>query len=165
MYFLPVSLALFFVLLFLIPVLFVIAPAVAFAKLGLNPITGYLFFFLCLIGGGINIPLIRNRHETIPSVDEETAQLLRFFGIKIPRISEQIIAVNVGGAILPGLLCIYLLTLAPFAKTIIATLITSSIAYMVSRPVRGIGIVIPTFIPPVAAAATAVIMAMIAHQR
>jgi hypothetical protein len=37
MLFLPISLALFLLFLLLIPVLFVLAPAVAFAKLGLNP--------------------------------------------------------------------------------------------------------------------------------
>lgn len=158
MYFLPVSLALFLILLLLIPVLFVMAPALAFAKLGLNPISGYLFFFLCLIGGGVNIPIKREEAPS-PAMDEEAALFLRSFGFRIPSVSERIIAINVGGAILPGILCLYLLSIAPLAKTLIATAITSAIAYKVSRPVKGIGIIMPTFVPPVVAAAAAILIA------
>jgi uncharacterized membrane protein len=159
MYFLPVSLALFLILLLLIPVLFVMAPAVAFSKLGLNPISGYLFFILCLIGGGINIPIKRERVPSELAMDGETREFLRFFGVKVPEVSDRILAINLGGAILPGALCLYLLSMAPLAETFLATVVTSAVSYKVSRPVRGIGIVMPTFVPPVVAAAAAVLIA------
>jgi uncharacterized membrane protein len=66
MWFLPISLALFLLFLLLIPVLFALAPAVAFAKLGLNSFLGYAFVFLCFLGGSINIPISR---EELPSYE------------------------------------------------------------------------------------------------
>ncbi|MBM4128577.1 MAG: DUF1614 domain-containing protein, partial [Nitrospira sp.] len=63
------------------------------------------------------------------------------------------------GAILPVLLCIYLLTFASIKATIFATTITTASSYLLSKPVRGVGIVMPAFIPPIIAALAALIFA------
>jgi uncharacterized membrane protein len=158
MYFLPISLALFVLFILLIPVLIVMAPAMAFAKLGLNPVCGYAFFILCLLGSGINIPVHRRQiNYTIP-VDELTVMFHRFMGIRLPAYREQVIAVNLGGAILPIALSLYLLRYVPLPLVLSATLITTTAAYLLSKPVRGVGVVMPAFVPPLIAALTAVIL-------
>lgn len=158
MYFLPISLALFLLFLLLIPLLLILMPAVAFAKMGLSPFAGLLFYFLCLLGSTINIPVYR---EPLPhgEVDELTAVFQQFFRIKIPAVREKVIAINLGGAILPLLLCIYLLTFANIKATMLATTITTVASYALSKPVRGVGIVMPAFIPPIVAALAALIFA------
>ncbi len=158
MFFLPVSIALFLLFLILIPILFALAPAVAFAKMGLNPALGYAFFVLCLLGGGVNIPVHREEVYYQEPLDELSAFMSRFFGIRVPVTHEKVIAVNLGGAVLPGLLSLYLLRLVPFGSVVAATAVTTAASYALSRPVKGIGVVMPAFIPPIIAAATAVLV-------
>ena len=159
MWFLPISLALFLLFLLLIPVLFALAPAVAFGKLGLNPFLGYAFFFLCLLGGNINIPIYREESPSHEPVDNLWAHFHTYLGIRLPAIRERIIAINFGGAILPGLLCLYLVPAVPVTRTVLATAVTTVAAYLLSRPVKGIGIVMPAFVPPIIAAITALVIA------
>jgi len=159
MYFLPISLALFLLFILLIPVLIILAPAVAFAKLGLPPILGYLFFILCLVGGGMNIPIYREEiHEPIV-VDEATEMFHRFFGFRLPRVTQRILAINVGGAILPGMLCLYILSFVPVEQVILPLIRTTIVAYGLSRPVQGVGITMPAFVPPIIAAFSALLFA------
>jgi uncharacterized membrane protein len=155
MLFLPISLALFLLFLILIPLLFVLAPAVAFEKLGLDPFMGYAFFFLCLLGGGINLPVYRQKVTHPMPLDDMAMLLYRYFGVKIPVVDERVIAVNLGGAVLPGTLSFYLLKFVPFAEAAAATAVTATAAYLLSRPVKGVGIVMPPFVPPIIAAVTA----------
>jgi uncharacterized membrane protein len=160
MYFLPISLAIFLLFLLLIPFLIFMLPAVAFAKLGLSPFAGFIFFFLCLWGSMINIPIYRKELDYYYDEDERVIEVFnRFFGIRIPPVHEKVIALNLGGAILPGLLSIYLFTKVNPAPVIMATIITTTFSYFLSKPVKGVGIVIPAFIPPIIAATAALILA------
>lgn len=160
MYFLPISLAIFLIFLLLIPFLIFILPAVAFSKLGLSPFAGLIFFMLCLAGSTINVPVYRKEFDYYEQQPDEMSLFFnRFFGIKIPEVREKTIAVNLGGAILPGLLCIYLFTRVNPEAAILATAVTTVFSYYLSRPIKGIGIVIPAFIPPIIAAIAALIFA------
>jgi len=158
-YFLPISIAIFLIFLLLIPFLIFMLPAVAFSKLGLSPLAGLLFFMLCLIGSSMNIPVYRKELDYYEEPDQSAVLLNRFFGIKIPEIKERIIAINVGGAILPGLLCLYLLPRVNLSSAMLATAITTMFSFYLSKPVKGIGIVIPAFIPPIIAAIAALVFA------
>jgi uncharacterized membrane protein len=158
MWFLPVSIALFLLFLILIPVLLALAPALAFAKLGLNPVLGYLFFIVCLVGSGVNIPVSRQQVQYQPE-DESVYMLHRYFGIRVPRFTERIIAVNLGGAVLPGVLSLYLLSRAPLEAVAVATAVMTAAAYALSKPVKGIGVVMPPFVPPIIAAVVAIVIA------
>ena len=113
-----------------------------------------LFFSLCLIGGIINIPVSRR-----PIILEE-GPIFRFpfFFYYPPRVREQVIALNLGGAILPGLFSLYLLTRAPLLSTLMATVVVAAVAKGLARPVPGVGIVLPAFIPPLVAAAAALLL-------
>ena len=71
-----------------------------------------------------------------------------------------ILAVNVGGAIIPVLLSIYLLFKNEFwVRGFIATAIIAAIMNWLATPVPGVGIAVPMFIPPVVTAIVAVLMA------
>jgi len=159
MYFLPISLAIFLIFLLLIPFLLIILPAVAFSKLGLSHLGGLAFYFFCLMGSLINIPVYHKEMEHNEEVDEITDIFSRFFGISVPVVHERIIALNLGGAILPGLLCIYLPTKVSLSPAIMATAVTTIFSYLLSKPVKGVGIIIPAFIPPIIAAVAALIFA------
>ncbi len=159
MYFLPISLAIFLVFLLLTPFLFFIIPAVAFSKLGFSPFTGLAFFFFCLAGSLINLPVHKSKLQYYKEPDDMTRMFNRFLGIRVPVFQQQIIALNIGGAVLPGLLCLSLLQDVDSNAVIPATLITTAFSYYLSKPVQGVGIVIPAFIPPIIAAVAALLLA------
>ena len=78
----------------------------------------------------------------------------------IPFTGRTLIAVNVGGAIIPITFSLYLLTrfgLNLFEVLITVTLVTL-ISYRFSRPLPGLGIGMPIFIAPLAAALLALII-------
>jgi uncharacterized membrane protein len=107
----------------------------------------------------INIPVYREEMDYYEETDSFTELFSRFFGIQIPAVHERIIALNVGGAILPGFLCLYLLLRVDIQPVIMATAVTTLFSYFLSKPVKGVGIVIPAFIPPIIAAITALLFA------
>lgn len=160
MYFLPISIAIFLLFLILIPFIIFMLPAVTFAKLGLNPFAGLVFFWLSLMGSLINIPVYRRELGYYEEPDDMSMLFNRFFGLRVPAMPhQQVIAVNVGGAILPAFLSLYLLPMVDSGAVILATLLTTICSYSLSKPVKGVGIVIPAFIPPIIAAIAALIFA------
>jgi uncharacterized membrane protein len=79
------------------------------------------------------------------------------------RPAEVILAINVGGAIVPTLLSIYLLsTNGLWGGGLIATfciaVCIAMICHGLAAPVRGVGIGLPIFVPPLAAAFVAAII-------
>jgi len=65
--------------------------------------------------------------------------------------TRQVIAVNLGGCIIPLLLCLYLLPRAPATPVIFATIIITAVCFKLSKVVPGAGIRIPALIPPLLA--------------
>lgn len=158
MFFLPVSIILIILFILLLPFLLFLLQlgiiSIAFSNLGLSTGTGILFFLLCLIGSGINIPVYRRYVGDSGAFPPYVARMLGFPA----GISEQIIAINVGGAILPVLLSLYLLRFVPFNIFLISTLIVTVVTYVIARPVKGIGITMPALIPPLVSALVAFLL-------
>lgn len=152
----PLIWILFLILLFpfLIFVFFIQAATFSFAKLGLSPQMAVFVFSLSLIGSVINIPISRKKFI----VHDEEEIFFPFLFYYPPRVREQIIAVNVGGAIIPVLFSIYLMQRTPLIPTIIATIIVTAVAKALAKPVPGVGISLPAFIPPLVAAAAAILL-------
>ncbi len=136
---------------------------IAFANVGFTPLTIMLLLATSLLGSAINIPLWKVK-TTVPMVKEE---YVSFLGVtyRIPRVeygqAVTTIAVNVGGALIPAAVSVYLLVQADLntilyslVGVVAVTLVTSAVA----RPVNGVGIVTPALIPPVAAAAVALVL-------
>ena len=72
---------------------------------------------------------------------------------------EVILAVNVGGAIIPTIPSIYLLSKnGLWGRGLIATLCIAAMCHGLAVPVRGVGIGLPIFVPPLAAAFVAAII-------
>lgn len=121
--------------------------------MGISANMAMLVIFLSLLGSAINIPLVTRAADSI--VPEMRS--FNYLGFPQPT-GEQVIAINVGGAIIPLLICLYLLRKAPLGKTIIAILISSLIVYKLARPVPMVGVTVPVFIPPLVATTLALIL-------
>lgn len=120
---------------------------ISFVKLGIPPWAVLLLFGLCLVGSLINIP-VWHELSGIPSA----------FHLQPAEVPGLIIAVNVGGCVIPSLVAIYALRKAPLLKTAIAIALMTGLSYWLAKPVAGVGITIPFFIPPLASAAIALIL-------
>jgi uncharacterized membrane protein len=136
---------------------------VAFSNIGFTPVVILLILVGTLLGSAINIPVWRVK-TTIPMIREE---YVTSFGMtyRIPRMeygqTVTKIAVNVGGALIPTSVSIYLLANAPPSMilcSIVGVAVVALVTRFVARPVKGVGIVTPAFIPPIAAAAAALIL-------
>lgn len=125
-------------------------------KLGVTPQGAVLLFTAVLLGSIINIPVSKKRIEVL----EPTPFNHPFLFYRPPRVREQVIAVNVGGCIVPTVFSIYLLaTTAPILPSVFATIIVALVCHRMARLVPGVGIKIPALIPPILAAVLALIMA------
>ena len=147
----------FVVLPLLVVLLQVQAVSLAFANLGLSPTLVIIIFYLSLIGSFVNIPVSRRK------VRIEGKSLLPLpFPFSLfrypPRVKEQVLAINVGGAVIPVLLALYVLPNAPLAKVLVATATVSVVCFALARPREGVGITIPALIPPIIAALLAYLL-------
>jgi uncharacterized membrane protein len=71
-----------------------------------------------------------------------------------------IVAVNVGGALVPTVLSLYLLVKRRlYGPGLLAVAVVAVVVHAMAYPVRGVGISVPVFIPPLVAATTAVLLA------
>lgn len=136
--------------------LFIGVAEVAFQQIGFTRLEFALILMCTLLGSYINIPVTKVR-TTLPSIDVEEVKVF-WVTYRIPKFTiEEVytqVAVNVGGAIIPVFVSVYLilkhLTLAPYF--ILPTLFTAVFIHMVARKVKGVGIVTPALLPPVTAA-------------
>ncbi len=141
---------------FLLMLLFYNVAAFSFARLGLSPYAAFLFLTACVLGSLINIPLTRRR---VVSRERRALPIPFLFFYYPPVVQEQVICLNVGGAGLPVLFSLYLLFVrVPLEPTLIAMLLVAFVAKLMARPQPGVGIVMPAFIPPLVAAAAALLM-------
>lgn len=131
----------------------------AFERIGIPPEYLFSLLFLCIVGSMINIPLRRIQLED--EIDEwDTVSFfgMRFRPPRIKRQNEMVLAVNVGGAVIPAILSLYLLLNSPHPiRMLMALAAVTFVTYKVARPVPGVGMAIPWLIPPVAAALAAMI--------
>jgi uncharacterized membrane protein len=135
---------------------------VAFKKLGLGTIGTLLLLSSCFIGSYINIPITRIQARQ-PII---RMKYVKVFGISyhVPTIemgvNEVLITINVGGAIIPLAASIFLISREPQSlfSTLLATLFVAIIVKHVSQPVRGVGIVSPSLVPPLLAAFSAILL-------
>ena len=133
--------------------------ALSFARLGLSPFGAFVLFALSLLGSGVNIPVWRERVRVEPPPVMPLPFFFLFPLVEPPRVAERVLAVNVGGAVIPALFSLYLLGRVPWVPAVAAVVLVAAVAKALARPVPGRGIVLPAFIPPLAAAVIALLVA------
>jgi uncharacterized membrane protein len=132
----------------------------AYAKLGLSSGAALLVLLASLIGSYFNIPLTE-----LPEREVRSGQIIEFFGMRyvVPVVTEwprTVIAVNIGGAVIPTLLSLYLVMKNEiWSSAAIATGVVTVACYLLAQSVPGVGIAIPSLVPPVIAATTALLVA------
>ena len=158
-------LLLFLVLLAMLPFVFGQLFTAALIKLKLEPTTALLVVIGIFMGSPINIPVKR-----IPRTESVVANPLAVFGLPgwwpmFQRVRQDtVIAVNVGGCLIPVALAVYetahLMATGwqPLFGLLFAIFINAVMCYWMAKPIEGIGIAMPGLFPPLLAAMSALLL-------
>jgi uncharacterized membrane protein len=131
----------------------------AYETIGVSRRYVFGLLLLSLIGSYINIPLAELPEERIVK-----DRIVSFFGVQyvVPLVKEwprTILAVNVGGAVIPTVLSLYLLARNRlFITGLIGVAVVATVVHWLAYPVRGVGIATPTFAPPITAAVVGIVL-------
>jgi uncharacterized membrane protein len=157
----------FFVLAFLFILVEIHVINYAFVSLGLPPELAFTALLVSLVGSYINIPITR-----VAAGQPHPAEIVRSFGVRyrVPTryvTGSTILAVNVGGAVVPVLISIYLLMQMPaiVVPALIGVAIVTAIVHRFAMPVPGMGIATPMLIPPIVAALCGYFLGSSEHHR
>jgi uncharacterized membrane protein len=131
----------------------------AYMRLGIGPGAALLLLFGSLIGSYFNIPI-----AVLPETHVRSNEVVDFFGMRyiVPLVAQwpgTVLAVNIGGAVIPTLMSAYLVI--RYQLWLRATLAVIAIAFVIhsmATPVHGLGIAVPVFAPVVATAILAFIL-------
>jgi uncharacterized membrane protein len=148
------------VLIFLAMIVLLQSLRYAYLSLGLSPRGALLLLFGTLIGSYFNIPI-----AVLPPERVMSDQTIDFFGMHyaVPVVENwpgTVIAVNVGGAVIPTLMSVYLLIKYElWAKGLVATAAVAFVIHWLANPVPGLGIAVPVFGPALITAIVAMVLA------
>ena len=107
----------------------------AYRKVGVHPRYAFAVMLLSLIGSHVNLPLYSAPGGTI-------------------------VALNVGGALIPILVSLYLVAhTGMLVRMLIATAVVAAIVHQLAYIVPGVGIAVPMLAPPLVAAGVALMLA------
>ena len=153
MHYIPLSLPFFMALVFLFALLIVLIEIgilkYAYEQIGVSRRYMFALLLVSILGSYVNIPVAE-----LPAEHLYTGQVVTFFGMKyvVPLVMDSprtVVAVNLGGAVIPILLSAYLiLKNKMFVKSLIAVSIVTIAVHQVAHAVPGVGIAEPTFVPP-----------------
>jgi len=163
MHYLPLSPAFFSILvgLFVIVVLLIHFGVLSYAymRLGVSFGTALLLLGGSLLGSYFNIPVAE-----LPGRVVESGREVVFFGMHyiVPVVAQwpgTIIAVNVGGALIPTSMAAYLLIKNRlWINGALATAGVAIVCHWLAKPVPGLGIAIPVFVPALSTAIVALLL-------
>ena len=131
----------------------------AYLSLGVSPATAMLLLLASLIGSYFNIPIAALSPEEV-----ESDKVIEFFGMQytVPMVENlpgTVIAINVGGAVIPTIMSIYLLSSRRlWVSGTIATAIVALVLHWLADPVPGVGIAVPVFIPAIVTAVVSLLL-------
>src|SRR6201996_4320205 len=164
MHYLPLTPALFSILVFLAIGLIILIQLrilrYAYMKLGVGPGAALLLLFGSLIGSYFNIPV------TVLPGAVKSGQVVDFFGMRyvVPMVQQwpgTVLAVNVGGAVIPTLMSSYLvLRYQLWMRATIAVVAIAFTIHSMATPVHGLGIAVPGFEPVVSTAILAFLLSL-----
>lgn len=155
------SLLLFFlILLFFAALLQVHVFEIAFAKLGISPEVSLLLLIGTLVGSGINLPLysVHTRQSGHFIVSPDRKMIWEIF--QPAREDKTVIAVNVGGCLIPVGLCIYFVSLQLInpVNILLGILTITVLSNKFSRLIPGMGVGMPILLAPLTSALLALVL-------
>lgn len=153
-------------LILLLPFVLANALLTALGKLGLGPTSSLLAALSIFVGSTINVPVTRiEREEFVEYLPNRLLGLHRLLARPMQRRTYTVIAVNVGGCLVPTALAGYqgarLAMQAPsvLPAALLALVINVALCYYFARPVPDVGITMSPLVPAGAAALCGLLLA------
>jgi uncharacterized membrane protein len=131
----------------------------AYLRIGIGPGAVLLLLLGSLLGSYFNIPVVELPGQLVRAQRE-----VDFFGMRyaVPVVVDwpgTVIAVNVGGALIPAVVSLYLLIRNGLWRLgIVATACVAAVCHLVAHPVEGVGVALPVFVPSLTAGIVAIIL-------
>jgi uncharacterized membrane protein len=131
----------------------------AYRRIGVSSRAALLLLLGSLAGSYVNIPVAELPEQQIVSGREVT-----YFGMHyvVPVVADwpgTMIAVNVGGALIPILVSIYLLGRNRlWGEGLLATACVTAVCHFLADPVAGVGIALPVLVPALTTAVVALLL-------
>src|SRR5216684_6711585 len=163
LHYLPLSPAFFSVFVGVLLALFILIQVgllrYAYMRLGVGAGAALLLLAGSLIGSYFNIPIAELPDQQVMSGREIT-----YFGMHyiVPVVVDwpgTVIAINIGGALIPGLMSLYLLIkYRLWGVGLAATACVAAVCHYLADPVPGVGIALPILVPAVTTAIVALLL-------
>jgi uncharacterized membrane protein len=131
----------------------------AYERIGIHQRYLFLVLLLSLLGSAINILVAH-----FPAEQFRAEREVAYFGMRyvIPVVEnwpQMLLAVNVGGAVIPTVLSLYLVVHNKlYVQSLAGICVVALVTHWLARPLAGVGIAVPMFLPPIVAAVTAVVL-------
>lgn len=163
MLYLPVTLLLFLIFLLLFPFVWLTLTIdiveVAVAKLGFSSTAAFWLLAAVIVGSTLNIPLYRRTSEVALMPDFSDLWLRQFWGIPLPHVRQTtVVALNVGGGLIPVLLAIYELFRSNAIAILLVAALVTVVSYFSAQVVPGIGIQMNALVAPLIASLGAILI-------
>jgi uncharacterized membrane protein len=154
----------FFILLLLLP--FILLATVALLgltaadlvgrALGLSPLKALLIYTAILLGSLVNIPVYEFK-----SPGSARPPMVPYMGAqyKLPAWQghRTVVAVNLGGCIIPAALSVYFALRMPLIPLLLTTVIVALGVFYFAKPIRSVGVMVPALVPPLLAVGASLI--------
>lgn len=132
----------------------------AYRRIGVPPRYVFTVLVLSLLGAHVNIPLYEVPVEQIVPPLEGSYEGWRVVIPGTIREGTTIVAINVGGALIPILVSIYLFVRARMPwRMLTGVAIVAVVVHALARVVPGVGIMVPALLPPLVAAGVGLALA------
>jgi uncharacterized membrane protein len=163
LHYFPLALPFLFILAALLAVVVVLVQIrvlrYAYAKIGIPLKYFSALLIASLFGSYLNIPI-----ASLPGEQTMSGQIVTYFGMQyvIPEVVNwpgTVIAVNIGGAVIPLLVSLYLaVKFRIYGPALLGIAVVAFVSHLVAHPVRGVGIAEPVFVPTLVTAFTALLI-------
>ena len=132
----------------------------AYERIGLSRGAAWLVLWFSFLGSGVNVPVTDLRAEHIIPARLVEAHGLIYVVPPLVRSDHTVVAINLGGAIIPLLLVAYLLLRFGIGWRGLGVVAAMTVVvHALARPVQGVGIVLPSvLLPGLLAGAVAMLM-------
>ena len=132
----------------------------AYRKIGVPRRYMFVVLLVSLLGSHVNIPLFVAHVPRLIAPHDLTRLGRTYVAPPVIEAGRTIVAINLGGALLPLMLSLYLFYRSRMrVRMLVGVAIVAVIVHSLAEIVPGVGIAIPMFIPPVVAAAVGLVLA------
>ena len=131
----------------------------AYMRIGVGPRAAMLLLLASLGGSYFNIPVAHLPGRQMLAHREITYYGMQYVVPVVVNWPGTVIAVNVGGAVIPAIMSLYLLLRnGLWIRAGLATACVAVVCHNLAHPIPGLGIALPVFVPSLTAALVALLL-------